>query len=137
MSRNCFEINTLSLSGISNTERQKRKESNKLSTTLNFISWLMEVITAVFGFTFSLQRGALLVAFIPLPVSQPARFLTYMILNHTSPPLFYIVALEKDTIRKWKVFKVIFRSNNTVHPLPMVVLVQPCQSPPPSENVQP
>ena len=38
-------INKIYYEGISESERQRRKESNSLSTKINFWAWIIEVIT--------------------------------------------------------------------------------------------
>ena len=60
------------------------------------------------------QALALICAFLPYPFSKQIRQLWYVIATNTVSPLFYIVAAEKDNIMKWKIMKVITRSENDV-----------------------
>ena len=60
------------------------------------------------------QVFALFCAFLPYPLSKPLRLLWYAIATNTAPPLFYIVAAEKDNIMKWRIMKIITRSQNDV-----------------------
>jgi len=86
--------------GISESERQRRNESNRISTEINFAAWLIEVFGTIF--------------FI-LPVSITVRYQVFRVAAMGCPPLFYIMAAEKEKIKP--LFKALFsRSQASVSP---------------------
>ena len=67
------------------------------------------------SYDFQLIGSVVLICATPLPIQL--RIVVWKSLSTIAPPLFYIVAAEKDRLKLCKMPSVSFCSDNNVHPL--------------------
>ena len=108
--------------GISEGERTRRLESNTLSTKINFLAWLFEVNLNTYlnnrNSFFSHQVMGSFVVIIPNPLMPDSlRIVVWKSLSTIAPPIFYIVATEKESFKDTLKLCRMPCSNAAVHPL--------------------
>jgi len=107
-----FRSNQAPVPGVSETERQRRKQSNLFTTKITFIAWLIEV------------TGFVVVVF-PSILGLPARYMVWMIQSGICPPCIYAIIAEKDNLRTLKELLCYFAKNSVgpIAPQPQVYTV--------------
>ena len=127
INRNC-----ISGQGISESERERRKQSNLLTTKINFLAWVIEVLNMkdklVLPEIFLLQlvgvvtpTVSVLNPILPLPVRNTLlRAVTNIV-----APLFYVCAAEKDKLKKLRLGKLLCLPRNEVQPVSQAVTMYP------------
>ena len=103
--------------GISETERNHRKEKNILSTEVNFTRWIFEVkyVSSCLASIVVQMLGTLVFAFLT-SLDVRVRVLIWRVFSATLPPLFYILALNRD-VHKLLKHLISPQKTNTVYPV--------------------
>ena len=126
-----INLNCISGQGISESERERRKQSNLLTTKINFMAWVIEVLNMkdklVIPQIFLLQlvgvvtpTVSVLNPILPLPVRNPLlRAVTNIV-----APLFYVCAAEKDKLKKLRLGKLLCLPRNEVQPVTMYPVME-------------
>ena len=110
-----FQKRTEAISGISESERERRKKSNVLTTKINFLAWLIEVISTSFKNlkTVFLQCVGVTTVLLDLPFQTTL----FRALTHIVAPLFYICAAEKDKLKKVRLRQLLGLPQNNIQPV--------------------
>jgi|ERR1712098_33209 len=88
--------------GLSEAERTRRIFSNKLTTKINFMAWLLEALGT-------------LVFIIPIPVDPKIQFILFRVAIVTLAPLLYILAAERENCRNDKVRRLLGLPSNSIN----------------------